>query len=363
MTIAHPETESLHESADFPDMINIRSDTQTLPSPEMRRAIFEAELGDDTYGEDPTVKRLEALAAEMTGMEASLLVMSGTMGNLAALMAHATPGDEVFLDLDSHIFYYEIGGIANIAGLMPMPVASPGGMMDPDALRGAIRSPNLHYPRPKVLCLENTHNRSGGRLVPLDLHNELCAIGRENGLKIHLDGARIFNAAVAARVPVSAFTENVDSLMFCLSKGLGCPLGSMLCGSKEFIAEADRARKRLGGGMRQAGIMAAAGVYALENNVERLIDDHKSARRLAEGVNEIPGLSVDMKTVESNMIYVDHRETKLSNGEFLGLIKRYGVLASGRPPHHIRVVTNLHHTPDVVEEVLRRLRRAVDSLG
>jgi len=363
MTIAHPEAKSHQASGEFPEVINIRSDTQTLPSPEMRRAIAESELGDDTYGEDPTVKRLEALVADMTGMEASLLVLSGTMGNLAALMAHAVPGDEVFLDVDSHIFYYEIGGMANIAGLMPMPVASPDGMMDPDALRSAIRKPNLHYPRPKVLCLENTHNRSGGRVVPLTLHNELCGIARENGLKVHLDGARIFNAALAAGVPVSAFTENIDSMMFCLSKGLGCPLGSMICGSKAFIAEADRARKRLGGGMRQAGIMAAAGIYALENNVDRLIDDHKSARRLAEGVNGIPGLSVDMSTVESNMIYVNQRDTKLSNSEFLTVLKRHGVLASGRPPHHIRVVTNLHHTPEVVEEVLRRMRRAVESLG
>ncbi len=278
-------------------------------------------------------------------------------------MTHAHPGDEVLLDVESHIFYYEVGNMAQVAGLMPMPVAAPGGMMDPDALRHAIRKSDLHYPSAKVLCLENTHNRSGGRLMPLGLHNELCGIAHENGLKVHLDGARIFNAAIAAKAPVSAFTKNVDSLMFCLSKGLGCPLGSMLCGSRDFINRAQRARKSLGGGMRQAGIIAAAGIHALENHVERLADDHASARRLAEGINRIPRLSVEMHTVESNMIYIDHRETGLANDQFLGLLKKNGILASGRPPHEVRVVTSLHHTPEVVEEALRRIRRAIESLG
>jgi threonine aldolase len=363
MTIVHPETARQSADVRLPAFINVRSDTQTLPTPEMRRAIAEADLGDDTYGEDPSVNRLEAMAAEMTGMEAALLVLSGTMGNLVALMTHAHPGDEVLLDFESHIFYYEVGNMAQVAGLMPMPVAAPDGMMDPDALRQTIRKPNLHYPSAKVLCLENTHNRSGGRLVPLDLHNELCGIAREHGLKVHLDGARIFNAAIAAKAPVSAFTENVDSLMFCLSKGLGCPLGSMLCGSRDFINRAQRARKALGGGMRQAGIIAAAGIYALENHVDRLADDHASARRLAEEINRIPRLSVDMHTVESNMIYIDHRETGLTNDQFLALLKKHGILASGRPPHEVRVVTSLEHPPEVVDEALRRIRRAIESLG
>jgi threonine aldolase len=361
MTVSHPESAQHAETGSFPRYINIRSDTQTLPTPEMRRAIAEAELGDDTYGEDPTVNRLQEMAAEMTGMEAALLVLSGTMGNLIALMTLAQPGDEVLLDLDSHIFYYEVGNIANIAGLMPMPVPCPEGMMDSHALREAIRSPNLHYPRPKVLCLENTHNRSGGRVLPLELHNELCEVAHDHGLKVHIDGARIFNAALAAGVPVSAYMEKADSLMFCLSKGLGCPLGSMLCGSKEFIAEADRNRKRLGGGMRQAGIIAAAGIHALENNVQRLLDDHKSARRLAEGMNQIPGLYVDMHTVESNMIYLDHRKSGLSNREFLTLLEQHGVLASPRPPYQVRMVTSYHHTPEIIEEILRRTRVAMES--
>ncbi|QEG35145.1 GntG family PLP-dependent aldolase [Bythopirellula goksoeyrii] len=341
------------------EIINIRSDTQTLPSAGMLDAILHAQLGDDTYGEDPTVKEFEKLAAEMVGMEAALLVLSGNMGNLTALMAHGNPGDEVILDPDSHIFYYEVGGLANIAGLMPMPVPSHQGMIDPEELAGKIRKPNLHYPECRLLCLENTHNRSGGRVVPLQLHNELCQVAREHGLAVHLDGARIFNAAAAAGVRASDFTENVDSIQVCLTKGLGCPLGSFVAGSKEFIGKVDRARKRLGGGMRQAGVIAAAGIYALQNNVERLREDHQRARRLAEMINGLPGLSVDMETVESNMVYIDHSESGMSTSELTSRLKESGVIVSTRPPHHIRMCTNLHHDDGTIEEVVDRVKKVL----
>jgi len=341
------------------DIINIRSDTQTLPTPAMREAICNAVLGDDTYDEDPTVQEFEALAARMVGKEAALLVLSGNMGNLVALMAHGSPGDEVLLDPDSHIFYYEVGGLANIAGLMPMPVPSHRGMIDPAELAAAIRPANLHYPMPRLLCLENTHNRSGGRVVPLDLHRELCRVAHERQLLVHLDGARIFNAAIAAGVEVSDYTRDVDSIQVCLTKGLGCPLGSFVAGTRDFIERADRARKRLGGGMRQAGIIAAAGVYALNHHVERLADDHRQARRLAERLNDLPDLAVDLASVESNMVYVDHSATGLSSGEFAKRLKSAGVIVSTRPPVHIRLCTNLHHDDATIDEVVARIERVL----
>ena len=343
------------------DIINIRSDTQTLPTLDMLEAMRHAPLGDDTYHEDPTVNKLEAMAAERMGKEAALLVISGTMGNLISAMAHASPGDEVIIDPDAHMFYYEAGSLASVAGLMPMPVPSDLGMLDPDAVAAAIRKPNFHYPVPRLLCLENTHNRSGGRVVPPDLHARLCAVAREHGLKVHLDGARIFNAAIAAGVDVKEYTDQVDSVMFCLSKGLSCPLGSMVAGSREFIERADRARKRIGGGMRQAGVIAAAGIVALEAMVDRLAEDHANARVLATGLNRVPGLQVDMTTVETNMVYVDHSPSGLDTATVLSALKTHGIVASGRPPRHFRLVTNRHHDRAVVDEVLRRIERAMES--
>jgi threonine aldolase len=342
--------------------INLRSDTQTLPTEEMRAAIRDAELGDDTYDDDPTVQKLEAMAAGMLGTEAALLTVSGTMANLVALMTHGRPGDEVIVDSDSHIFYYEVGSLASIAGLMPMPVPSHQGMLDPDQVRAAIRRPELHYPTAKLLCLENTHNRSGGRVVPPGLHRQLCEVAREHGLSIHLDGARIFNAAIAAGVPVGEYTRHVDSVMFCLSKGLSCPLGSVLCGSQAFIEQADRNRKRLGGGMRQAGVIAAAGLVALQTMIDRLAEDHAHARRLAEEVEQTPGLSVDLHTVETNMVYIGHAGTGLSTPEMVARLEDGGVLVSPRPPGHIRIVLNRHHDDAVIGEALKRIRTVLDGV-
>jgi threonine aldolase len=336
-------------------LLNFRSDTQTLPTPEMLEAIRHAPLGDDTYDEDPTVTRLEELAAKMLGKEAALLVISGTMGNLCALMAHANPGDEVFLDSQSHIYAYEAGGMANVAGLMPLVLNSHKGVLDPDELQAAIRPPNLHHPTPRLLCLENTHNLSGGRVVPLAIQNRLCDVAHEHGLAVHLDGARIFNAAIQQGVSAAAVAQQADSVMFCLSKGLSCPLGSLLVGSREFIAKADHCRKRVGGGMRQAGIIAACGLVALENLVDRLANDHANARILAVAVNEIPGLRVDLESVETNMVNVDHADTGLTTPEILKRFQSAGLLASGRPPRQFRLVTNRHHDRAAVEEAVRRI--------
>jgi threonine aldolase len=344
-------------------LLNFRSDTQTLPTPEMLEAIRHAPLGDDTYDEDPTVTRLEELAAKMLGKEAALLVISGTMGNLCALMAHANPGDEVFLDSQSHIYAYAAGGMANVAGLMPLVLNSHKGVLDPDELQAAIRPPNLHHPTPRLLCLENTHNLSGGRVVPLAIQNRLCDVAHEHGLAVHLDGARIFNAAIQQGVSAAAVAQQTDSVMFCLSKGLSCPLGSLLVGSREFIAKADHCRKRVGGGMRQAGIIAACGLVALESLVDRLANDHANARILAEAVNEIPGLRVDLESVETNMVNVDHADTGLTTPEILKRFQSAGLLASGRPPRQFRLVTNRHHDRAAVEEAVRRIGTALVDLN
>ena len=342
------------------DLINLRSDTQTLPTAEMLDAIHNARLGDDTYDEDPTVQEFEAMAARNLGKDAAMLVISGHMGNLCSLMAHAKPGDEVFLDPESHIFYYEAGSMASIAGLMPMPVRAQDGMMNPDDLRASIRSRNMHYPTPRLLCLENTHNRSGGKAMPIERHNELCQVAREHGLAIHLDGARIFNAAIKYGIPASEYAKQVDSVMFCLSKGLSCPLGSVVAGSREFIAQADLCRKRLGGGMRQAGVIAACGIVALEKMIDRLKDDHCNAKALAQGLNEIPGLHVDITGLETNMVYVDHSGSGLSTNEVLTRWKKAGVLVSGRPPRHVRLVTSRHHDQAIIETAVSRIRTAME---
>jgi len=341
--------------------INIRSDTQTLPTEEMLDAIRAAELGDDTYDKDPTVKRLEAMAAEAMGKEAAMLVISGTMGNLVALMCHGGPGDEVFVDPASHLYQNEGGGFANVAGLTPMPVPSTRGLMDPGELEESIRKKDQHHPVPRLLCLENTHNRGGGRVVPLALHKELCAVARNHGLLVHLDGARIFNAAVAAGIPASAYTEEVDTVTFCLSKGLCCPLGSIVAGSRDFIRRALYARRRIGGGMRQAGIIAAAGIVALEKMVDRLAEDHANARYLAEGVRALPGLDVDTETLDTNMVYVDLAGAGLSTREVVPLWREHGVEVSGRPPDQIRMVVTRHHDREVIDEVVKRIRSAMAS--
>lgn len=342
------------------DTLNFRSDTQTLPTDEMLDAMRVAPLGDDVFGEDPTVKKLEAMAAEKMGKEAAMLVISGTMGNLVALMTHARAlGGEAIIDPEAHIFYYEGGGLCSIAGWTPMPVMSHAGMLDPHEVAAAIRKPNIHFPSSRLLCLENTHNRSGGRVVPLDLHKKLCNVAHEHGLAVHLDGARIFNAAVAAGVPASAYAEDCDSVQFCLSKGLSAPLGSVLVGSGEFIERARHHRKRVGGGMRQAGVIAAAGIVALEKMIDRLADDHANAKILAKGVNEIPGLSVDMSSVETNMVNVDHTGTGLGAADVLGKIKAAGVLVGERPPSAFRMVVNRHAGRPEVEEAIERMAKAL----
>lgn len=286
------------------DRIDFRSDTVSWPTPAMREAMARARVGDDVYGEDPTVNELEALAASMTGKEAGLFVASGTMGNLSAVLAHAGRGDEAILGADCHIISWEAGSIAALGGVVPRPLPTDAcGRMDVRAVEAAVRDDDPHLPHSRLVLVENSYGAKHGYPLPPSYFAEIEDVARRNGLSIHLDGARLFNAAVAQNIAATEITRHVDSVTFCLSKGLSAPVGSVLCGSADFIYRARRARKALGGGMRQAGILAAAGIVALNEMVERLADDHAHARMLAEGLAQIPGVLVDVDKVRTNMVF------------------------------------------------------------
>ncbi|MBN1944545.1 MAG: aminotransferase class I/II-fold pyridoxal phosphate-dependent enzyme [Bradymonadales bacterium] len=283
---------------------DFRSDTVTRPTEAMRRSVLTADLGDDVLGCDPTVERLQRLAAEIIGMEAALFVTSGTMGNLLALCTHCSAGDEVILGESAHIILHEVGGMARIAHAMPRTLPNPKGRLDWRQVEAAIRSEDIHHPRTALICTENTHEASGGSVVPLEDLGKVQEVARRHGLPVHLDGARIFNASVASGVSVRDFAATADSLTFCLSKGLCCPAGSLLCGSRAFIAQARKMRKLLGGGMRQLGFLAAPGIIALETLVDRLAEDHRRARQLAEGIAGMPGVQLDLDGVQTNIVYL-----------------------------------------------------------
>ena len=284
------------------DIADLRSDTLTLPTPEMRDAMARAQVGDDVWEEDPTIKRLEALAAERLGKAAGLFVASGTMGNLISVVSQTQTGQEVVLDLDSHIFNNEVAGAAVVGNLQMRPVKTARGFLTPDQVREALRPANIHVPPTGLVCIENTHNRHGGTCCTPEEIGAVAAVAHDASIPVHLDGARLFNAAIALQRPARDFVRDVDSVTFCVSKGLGAPVGSVICGSAELIDKARRVRKMLGGGMRQAGIIAAAGIVALERMVDRLAEDHANARALAEGLAKLPGLSVDLASVQTNIV-------------------------------------------------------------
>jgi threonine aldolase len=286
------------------DVADLRSDTLTLPTPEMREAMARAEVGDDVWEEDPTVKRLEAAAAERLGKEAALFVTSGTQGNLVSILALTRPGQEVLLDADAHVFNYEVAGAATIGGVQMRPLPTARGFLSPQQVRDALRPANIHVPPTGLVCIENTHNRHGGTCCTPEDIAAVAAVAHGAGVPVHLDGARLFNAAVALGRAAREFAAPADSVTFCLSKGLGAPVGSVVCGSRELIGRARRIRKMLGGGMRQAGILAAAGLVALERMVDRLAEDHANARALAAGLATLPGLTVDLDRVQTNIVIV-----------------------------------------------------------
>ena len=337
------------------DIVDLRSDTLTLPTPEMREAMARADVGDDVWEEDPTVKRLEALAARRLDKAAGLFVTSGTMGNLLSVLSHTRPGQEVILDLDSHIFNYEAGGSALIGGLQMRPVPTARGFLGPEQVREAIRPANIHIPPTGLVAIENTHNRHGGTCCTPEDIAAIAGVAHEAGVPVHLDGARLFNAAVALGRSPAEFTRPVDSVTFCVSKGLGAPVGSVICGSAEFIARARRWRKMVGGGMRQAGIIAAAGIVALERMVDRLADDHANARRLAEGVARLRGLRVDLASVQTNIVifHVDRPQgvEELVQGCAARKVKVHGIGATS-----IRCVTHKDVDGDDIQRALDALR-------
>jgi threonine aldolase len=341
------------------EMIDLRSDTVTRPTPEMRAAMAAAPVGDDVYGEDPTVNDLQALAAARLGKEAGIFVPSGTMGNLASLLAHCGRGDEVIMGTQSHTFLHEQGGLAALGGIMSYTIPNqPDGTLRLEDIEAAIRGEDQHEPRTRVVSLENTQNACHGSPLPPDYVSAVCALAHARGLKVHIDGARIFNAAVALGVDVKALVKEADSVTFCLSKGLAAPVGSLICGDASFIAAVHRARKVLGGGMRQAGIIAAAGKVALETMTERLGEDHERAKRLAESFAELSGVVVG--PVHTNIFYFSLTAACPLDGAALAQeLKTRGILLPNRGPRSFRLVTHCWITDEDVERVCGAMRDAL----
>ncbi|WP_019178138.1 threonine aldolase family protein [Methanomassiliicoccus luminyensis] len=331
-------------------MIDLRSDTVTLPTPDMMQAIAEAELGDDVFREDPTINKLQELAARTFGKEAALLVTSGTQANMVSVLAHCRPGDEVILEADSHLQYYEVGGLAAVAGVTPRLIEGDRGRFTAAQVQEAARGEDIYFPNTTLLEIENTHNRAGGTCWTPSQVAEVAKAAHDLRMKVHIDGARIFNAAVALDVGVKDYARHVDSLMFSLSKGLSCPVGSVVVGDSDFIERARKKRKMLGGGMRQAGIIAAPGIVALNKMVPRLKEDHDNARRLAEYLGMFDGLKIDLSTVQTNMVLVDVADTGLTGQEFRDRAAEKGLLISVFGPHLVRFVTHYGITAADVDE-------------
>jgi threonine aldolase len=351
MYTSFPSTET-PSATDAP--IDFRSDTVSHPTPAMRRAMAEADVGDDVFGEDPTVKKLESLAAVMVGKEAALFVPSGSMANAVAMLVHLRRGDEVIVGRRAHMFRSEQGGLAALAGAQAMTLPeNPDGTLPLEAIEAAIREPDQHHPITRLVCIENTHNACGGAPLSVDYTESVGALAKAHGLKFHVDGARIFNAAVAQNVSAAALARPADSISFCLSKGLCAPVGSLVCGSHDFVAQAHRARKLLGGGMRQAGVIAAAGIIALTTMVERLSNDHDDAQLLARGLARIPGIVVNPDRVQTNMVYFDLApECPLDAAGLAAKLKEKGILIGPAGRRRARMCLHYWISPVHIEKTL-----------
>lgn len=337
---------------------DFRSDTVTKPTSEMLAAMAAAEVGDDVLGDDPTVKKLEELAAERFGKEAAMFVPSGSMGNQCCIAAQTRPGDEIIIEENAHIFLYEGGALARIPSVQAKTLKSKHGALDPAEVEAAIRPDDVHDPRTSLISIEQTHLMSGGRAVPLDHLQKLRAVADRHQLKIHCDGARIFNASVASGVPVAQYAKNFDSLTFCLSKGLSCPVGSVVVGSKDFMREAHRVRKWMGGGMRQAGYLAACGIVGLTKMVDRLAEDHANAKKLASMICELPNITVDPKSVETNIIFI---YTKNAGAKALELaLHEQGVWCFALRPDLLRFVTHRHIGAREIEHAARAMAKILN---
>lgn len=331
-------------------VVDLRSDTLTMPSPAMRQAMAQAELGDDVFGEDPTVNRLQEVAAERMGKEAALFVSSGTMGNLLGVLVNCRAGEELITEATSHTFLYEAAGAARVGGVQIMPIVTPDGILTPEQIKERIRPDDPHHPRTAAVVFENTHNRQGGVAWPLGALRAAAQMARDHGLAVHLDGARMFNAALATGTDVKEIAACCDTLTFCISKGLGAPVGSLFCGSREQIHEAVRLRKMLGGGMREVGVLAAAGLYALDHMVDRLAEDHSNARTLAEGLAELPGMEVDLTRVQTNLVFL--RPTRMRAAHLVEQLRQLDVLAGATGPDSVRMVTHYGIEPADIQQAL-----------
>ncbi|WP_175991434.1 low-specificity L-threonine aldolase [Bacillus sp. Marseille-Q1617] len=336
-------------------MIDLRSDTVTKPTMEMRQAAFEAEVGDDVYGEDPTVTRLEQEAARILGKEAALFVTSGTQGNQIAVLTHTRPGNEIILEENSHIFYYESGAVAALAGVQTRTIPGLKGEMNPEAVKKAIRDEDQHFPETGLICLENTHNRAGGAIISPENMEAIHSIARNNSVPVHVDGARLFNAAAGSGKDVKEFTKHCDTVQVCLSKGLGAPVGSIIAGDETFIKRARKWRKRLGGGLRQVGIIAAPGLVALTTMRERLVEDHEKAAVLKDALQSVKGIKV-VNDVDTNIVVADIQDSGLSTEGFVELLKDKGIMIGGFGPDTVRFTTHYDVSMDEVEKVAKILK-------
>lgn len=348
----------------MPDVIDLRSDTVTKPTPGMRAAMAAAEVGDDVFGEDPTVRKLEEKLAGLLGKEKALYVPSGTMSNQIGVRVHCSPGDEFLCETNCHIYQYEQGAFAQLSGLVARTVEGEFGVLRLEQLAGLIRPENVHYVRTRLVCLENTHNRGGGRVQPYDEVERICSWAHANGLATHLDGARLFNAVIATGIPAERWAQHFDTVSVCFSKGLGAPVGSALAGPRELIERAHRHRKLFGGGMRQAGVIAAGALYALENHVQRLAEDHAQAQRLAEIIGEIDGLELRPPQVHTNLV-IYRVDPQLGTGaEFSARLKRRGLLINSFGGQLMRAVTHLDVGAAEIERAGAILREvAAESPG
>jgi threonine aldolase len=339
--------------------IDLRSDTVTMPTDAMREAMYKAEVGDDVYGDDPTVSKLEAYAAEILGKEAALFVPSGTFGNQLALFTHCKRGDEVILSDDSHIVIHEVGGASVIAGVQLRTLPTEKGEMNPKEVASKIRGEDIHYPSTGLICLENAH--SNGRVISLENMEEIYRIGKAHGIPVHLDGARVFNAATYLNVDVKEITKCCDSIMCCLSKGLCAPVGSILAGSKEFIDKARKGRKLMGGGLRQSGFLAAAGLVALEEMIQRLKEDHENALLLGKELAKIPGIKVDMDDIHLNMVFFDMKDTGYDSDQLVEEFFKRGIKINGAEDGMMRFVTNYWVSTEAVHHVVKTMKELVSA--
>lgn len=347
-------------------LLDFRSDTATRPTPAMREAMARAEVGDDVVGEDPTINRLQQRLAEMLGKEAALFVPSGTMSNQIGVRVHCRLGDEIICESSCHIYAYEQGGFAQLSGVSAKPVDGRCGVIDVDQLKELIHPDNCHYTRTRLVCLENTHNRGGGRVLPYDGVVEICAWAHSHGLATHLDGARLFNAVVASGIDARTWAQHFDTVSVCFSKGLGAPVGSALAGPAELIREAVRVRKVFGGGMRQAGVIAAGALYALENHVQRLAEDHAHAQLLADAIRAIDGLELASETVDTNLVFFRVSPRLGTAAEFAGRLKQHGLLVGATALRTIRMVTHLDVSrADTLEacDILRAVAASDNGAG